>query len=115
MSESWIELVMPCPTDTCIMYANDRPLIYWGHVACNGASMEISDEANIRCSKCGFERFMTFFTFRCSRKDHNGNFEKASYNVLRVALITALEHRDSDSYVMRRLYNFVRDNKHKFQ
>ncbi|CAB4421848.1 unnamed protein product [Rhizophagus irregularis] len=115
MSESWIELVMPCPTDTCMMYANDRPLIYWGHVVCNGASMEISDEANIRCTECGYKNFMTFFTFQCSRKEHNGKFEAASYNVLRAALVTALEHRDSDSDVIRRLYKFVNNNKYKFQ
>jgi|SRR6056297_192066 len=104
----WYILQIGCPA--CVFEGRDAgPPSKWRHADCGGI-MEVSDEAKLRCKKCGMESHIQNWRWGCPKHgslDREDYFRKTNSTALasHVSVAAAMTSRTGQKWLMRFLKN----------
>jgi hypothetical protein len=101
--ERWISLRMPCPVSSC-SNRNNGNVINQTHTC--GGQAEISNQARVRCQRCGAVSRIESWNFSCS--SHSGGY--ADINSFTNALMIDLNNGSMDSGIVMELLQYLRKN-----
>ena len=99
---TWYDFVSGCPVEDC---CNEERNVHWKHPNCDG-SVEINEEVQVRCKRCGITYGILSFPFACGK--HAGAC-KAEFDKLKYRLAVAIvPKRDNKVWALKFSKNLIK-------
>lgn len=99
--ERFCSLIISCPS------CSNREITGWVHAIDDG-SMQISNEARIRCSYCYHTNHIKNWLFACSQ--HRGDFRATNQTSFTRAVLIAINNKRIDEALMTELLSYLEDH-----
>lgn len=102
--ERFTSLRIPCPIDGC----GNTSITNLTHTGGCGGNLEISNQARVKCLRCGAVNHVSSWNIACS--NHSGYYSQININSLQRALGVALSNGSMDSDIVMELIQHLRSS-----